>query len=134
MNRTGAYDSLWSCALKYIADINNICATPVLGWKTPISVQHGYTPDISAFLNYQCFQKIYFKFDEASPKSDEAPGYWLGVSDTVGDAMTFDIYSVKSGKVIQRSAIRPADPTLGGFTNNRVQFPEEEDEENLSLF
>ena len=54
--------------------------------------------------------KIYFKIDEASPKSDEAPGFWLGVSDTVGDSMTFDIYSVKSGKVIQRSAIRAADP------------------------
>ena len=48
--------------------------------------------------------------------------------------MTFDIYLVKSGKVIQRSAIRAADPSLGGFPNNRVRFPEEEDEESLALF
>ena len=105
-----------------------------LGWKSPISVHHGYTPDISAFLQYQFFQKVYFKIDEVSPKSDEAPGFWLAVSDTVGDAMTFDIHSVKSGKVFQRSAIRAGDPSQGGFHNNRVRFPEEEDEENPSLF
>ena len=60
MDRTGAYNKVWPWAYKYIADINNICATPVLGWKTPISIRHGYTPDISPFLQYQFWQPIYF--------------------------------------------------------------------------
>ena len=52
MNRTGADSGAWPWAYKYIAQINNICATPVPGWKTPISVWHGYTPDISAYLQF----------------------------------------------------------------------------------
>ena len=50
MNRTGAPNGAWPWAYEHIAEINNICATPALGWKTPISVRHGYTPDISAYL------------------------------------------------------------------------------------
>ena len=38
MNRTGADDGAWPWALKYIADINNHCTSPIHGWKTPISV------------------------------------------------------------------------------------------------
>ena len=46
MNRTGAPPNEWPWVHKYIADINNHCSTPVLNYKTPISVHHGYTPDI----------------------------------------------------------------------------------------
>ena len=106
MDRTGALDTVWPWACKCIADINDHCATPLLGWKTPISVRHGYTPDISAFLQCQFWQPIYFKVDEQSPCTKEAPGHWLGVSNTVGDAMTFDIYSDKSKRVIQKGAIK----------------------------
>ena len=52
MNRTGAPSAAWLWAQKYIADINNHCATLFHGWKTLISVRHGYTPDISAFLQF----------------------------------------------------------------------------------
>ena len=53
MNRTGAANNSWSWACKHIADVNNMCASPALGWKTPISVRHGHTPGISAFLQCQ---------------------------------------------------------------------------------
>src|SRR5210317_1835488 len=56
MNRTGADDRVWPWAYMYFSDINNICATPILGWKTPILVHHGYTPDISAYLLYQFWE------------------------------------------------------------------------------
>ena len=122
MNRTGAPSGTWPWAQKYIADINNHCATPFLGWKTPIFVRHGYTPDISAFLQFQFWEKVYFKVDEKSPNPKEAAGYWLGVSNTVGDALTFDIWSDRTKKVVQRSAVRSADPNKGGIPNLRVQF------------
>ena len=125
MNRTGADSGAWPWACKYIAQINNICATPVHGWKTPISVRHGYTPDISAYLQFQYWEKVYFKIDEQSPESKEAPGYWLGVSETVGDLMTFDIWSDRTKRVIQRSAVRSADPNRGGIPNLRVEFEED---------
>ena len=60
----------------------------------------------------------------------EAPGHWLDVSSTVGDAMTFDIYSDQSKRVIQRSAIRPARPEEGGFPNHRVVWDEATEEEH----
>ena len=47
--------------------------------------------------------------------------------------MTFDIYSTRSGKILQRSAIRPADPSKCGFPNNRVRFPEEEEDSDFEL-
>ena len=72
MDRTGAYNSLWPWAYKYIADINNHTASPVLEWDTPISKRHGITPDISAFLMYHFFQAVYFKIDDSvTSKSPE---------------------------------------------------------------
>jgi len=127
MNRTGAEDGAWPWALKYIAQVNNICATPVLGWKTPVSVRHGYTPDISAYLQFQFWECVYFKVDDQSPGSKEAPGYWLGISEHVGDLMTYDIWSDTTKKVVQRSIVRSADPNKGGIPNLRVDFQEDED-------
>ena len=127
MNRTGAPDEAWPWACKYIAQVNNICATPVHGWKTPVSIRHGYTPDISAYLQFQFWEKVYFKVDEQSPGPKEAAGYWLGVSETVGDLMTFDIWSEATKRVLQRSAIRTADPSKGGFPNLRVTFHEDQE-------
>ena len=41
--------------------------------------------------------------------------------------MTFDIWSEATKKVIQRSAIRTADPSKGGFPNLRVSFHEDQE-------
>ena len=127
MNRTGADDGSLPWIYKYFADIHNISASPRLGWKTPISVRHGYTTGISAFLQYQFWEQIYFKVDENTPSSKEAPGHWMGVSETVGDLMTYDIWNHRTRKVIQCSAIRPADPKKGGIPNLRQVF----DQDNL---
>src|SRR5210317_2074604 len=101
----------------YFSDINNICATPILGWKTPISVCHGYKPDISAYFLYQFWEPIYFKIDEKYPSTKEFEGRWLGVSKTVDDTLTYDILSLTSMKVIQRSSIRTSDPNKTSIIN-----------------
>ena len=54
----------------------------------------------------------------------EAPGHWLRVSDTVGDAMPFDVHSEKRKRVLQRSVIRLAKPEDGGFPNHRIVWDE----------
>src|SRR5210317_1326023 len=66
LNRTGADDRVWPWAYMYFSDINNICETPTLGWKAPISVRHGYTPEISVFLLYQFWEPSYFKVNVQS--------------------------------------------------------------------
>ena len=130
MDRTGALDIVWPWACTHWCDVNNICATPVLDWKTPILVCHGHTPDMSAFLQHQFWERICFEVDESSPSTKELPGYWLGVSKTVGDAMTFDIHSPTSDKVLQRSAICPATEANGGFPNKRLSFPDDDEDAN----
>ena len=80
---------------------------------------------MSAFLQFQFWEKVYFKVDGKHPDAKEAPGYWMGVSDTIGDALTFDIWSDKTKRVIQRSAVRSADPNKGGIPNLKVEFHED---------
>ena len=46
----------------------------------------------------------------------------MGVSDTVGDTMIYDIWSDGTKRTIQKSAIRSADPNRGGTPNLRVQL------------
>src|SRR5210317_2348778 len=115
----------------YFSDINNICATPILGWETPISVRHGYTVDISVYLLYQFWEPIYFKIDEKSPSTEELERRWLGVSKIVGDILTYDILSLTSMKVIQRSAIQSADPKKMSIINKQIFTSTDNDEELL---
>ena len=62
--RTGAPDFLWPLMHKYLADVNNHCATPFLGWITPIQKRHGHIPDISPFLNFSFYEPVYFKLND----------------------------------------------------------------------
>ena len=95
MNRTGADAGVWPWAHKYVADVNNHCASPWLNWKIPIQVRHGYKPDISAFLQFQFWEKVYYRTDAAHPKPKEACGHFCGVCDHVGDKLTFEIWDPK---------------------------------------
>ena len=106
---------------KYIADINNHCATPFLGWITPIQKRHGYTPDISGLLLYQFWEPVYFLTDEKTPKSKEQKGRWLGLSHHVGDKLTYFIYCEHTGNVVSRSVICTADPKQGAIINKRIE-------------
>ena len=129
MDRTGADKKAWPWAGGYLCYILARCASPFLNYKTPHSARHGVTPDISNLIGWNFWDKIYFKVDEKAPKSPEAPGYWMGPCPDVGDIMTHWIWSAKTGKPLQRSVIRHADPNKGGIPNLRVQFPTDEDNE-----
>ena len=63
IDRQNIEDCLWPDVAKYIAEINNICATPVLGWQNPFTSRHGYTKDISPYLEYSLGESVYFKMD-----------------------------------------------------------------------
>lgn len=120
MNRSGAPDFVWPYSHWYIADINNHCASPFLGWKAPISKRHGYIPDISAFLLYMFWKAVYHKAEGKCPKSNKRKGRWLGVSHHVSDMLTYFIYCEDTNQVVSRSSIRSADPHRGGIINKRL--------------
>lgn len=50
---TGAPESCWFLAIKYLADIHNICADPSLNNQVPLTVRPEVTKDISAYLQFQ---------------------------------------------------------------------------------
>ena len=126
MDRTKAPEKVWLQACEYIADVHNICADETLGWRTPHEKRHGDTPDISAYLQFQFYEKVlYLDPTETFPATKEKPGYWLGISHNVGDSLTFKILTDSTEEVIHRSVVRPANDRR--FQNQRVRFDPELD-------
>jgi hypothetical protein len=78
--------------MEYMADIHNNTADETLGWITPIEKRKGNTPDISAFLHFKFYERVYYMdSDSTFPATKEKAGYWLGVSKNIGDALTYEI-------------------------------------------
>ena len=113
LKKTGAPYSTWLLALEYVCYILNRTATPSLNWKTPLEVLEGDTPDISAIMQYEFWEPVYYRVgnkDEISFPSGppEATGRFVGFASNVGHAMTFKILTEDTGKIIQRSILRTA--------------------------
>ena len=126
LDRTGAPDKAWLLACEYMANVHNICADETISWKTPICKRHGSTPDISAFLIFQFYEKIlYLDPEESYPISKEKPGWFVGISENIGDALTFKILTEGTHRVIHRSVVRSANDVNN--PNKRVNFDEEVD-------
>ena len=120
MNYSGAPNNMWSYAHLYMASVNSICASPFLGWKTPISHCHWYTPDISVYLLYMFCEPIYFKEDKHWPKPGERKRNWIGVFNNVEFLFTYLIYSQDTGIIVSRSDIRTADSHRRGVINKKL--------------
>jgi hypothetical protein len=99
---TGAPDSAWYMAAKYIADINNICLDASLPNRiTPLQYQKGVTPDISAYLQFTFWQPVLYLDHEAIwPSSKERSGRWVGTAHGIGDLLTFWILDDQSKHIL----------------------------------
>ena len=123
--RTGAPSSVWFWMAKYLVDVHNVTADETLGWYTPWSKRRGETPDISAFLQFRFYERIYYLNPDAKfPETKEHLGYWLGIADHVGNRMCYHILTADTHRVIERSVIRSAEP--GNLPNATLQFPADE--------
>ena len=116
---------MWLQAAQYMADIHNVTADETLDWNTPWSKRRCATPDISAFLQYQFWEPVFYHdHTEKFPKTKEKCGRWLGVAHNIGDAMTFKVLA-ENNQILERSVIRSArDPER---PNKTVQATEESD-------
>jgi hypothetical protein len=86
---TGAPDSAWYLASKYLAGVHKICYDKTLN-TMPHRMRHGVTPDISVYLQFTFWEPILYLDHESSwPESKERTGYWAGVAENVGDALTY---------------------------------------------
>ena len=111
----------------YLADVHNVVADERLKWKTPYFMRYGRTPDISKFLYFRFWQRVYYlRSEEKFPSTGERSGYWLGVSHHVGDDLTFKIMDAKTCKIVHRSVVRPA--TDASKPNFQAEFPDLDDD------
>ena len=129
LDRSGAPAYLWYRAMLHAANLLNVTAHANLLWRTPTEAAFRETPDISAFLQFEFYQRVlYLDPTAAYPRTKELPGRFVGVADNTGDALTFYVLTDHTNQVIARSVVRPAtdDPLLD---NQRVS-PEDEAQAN----
>ena len=116
LDRTGAPDSFWALCGSYVVYILNRMAHPLLDNWTPFERRHGYTPDISAILHFGFWDPIYFFDSETSfPQSRERAGHFVGLTESIGDALTYWVDDDVTHQLLARSFIRQAT-----VPNNRV--------------
>ena len=68
MTLTKCYKRAWYKLALHCAAISNITAKRELGWRTPLEESEGHTPDITAYLQFGFWQKVYY----LDPKSKTA--------------------------------------------------------------
>ena len=107
LDRQGAPDSAWYFAIKYLSNVHSICYDPQLG-MSPKQKQTGVTPDISAYLQFQFWEKVLYLDHESSwPSTKKRTGYWVGVADNIKDALTYWVYDDQTRPVLARSVVKP---------------------------
>ena len=116
MDRTGAPPNTWFLCLTYVCFLLNHTYNISLG-DVPLNRLSGSTVDISVILKFFFWQKVlYKKVDSGFPsESTEALGHIVGISEHCGHALTWQILTEDSQKLIYRSLVRPYsldDPNL----------------------
>ena len=88
--------------------LNHISFTALDG-EIPLLALTGVTPDISIILLFTFYQPVFYTtYDQHFPsESEERAGYWVGLGEHCGDAMTHKILDHDTKKIIYRSAVRP---------------------------
>jgi hypothetical protein len=76
----------------------------------PIHMSTGSTNDISPLLCFHFWEPVYYKLDNSDFPSDsrEKRGHFIGISKSVGHAMTFKILMDNTLKVIHQSNVTSA--------------------------
>ena len=72
----------------------NHLATAQLSYCTPMEVLTGQTPDISPMLSFYFWEPVYYlnPSDDSYPSATkEKLGHFVGIAESVGDAMTYGI-------------------------------------------
>lgn len=132
LDHPGAPLSLWFLALTYVCMILNHTAYAFIGNAIIIQVLTGATPDISALLQFDFYEPVYYKMEESHfpSMSNEKSGYSVGISEHVGHALTFMILTDDTKKIIYWSVVHTAtDPATRNLRVNET--PDHELEEHI---
>ena len=110
LSHTGAPANTWLLCLLYVCFLLNSLACQSLQWRTPLEALEGSTHDISPLLHFSFWDPVYYKFNDSDfpSGSTEGRGHWVGITENVGHAMTYQILTDDTKKVIYRSNVRSA--------------------------
>ena len=108
MNRSGAPSNCWLLCLIYVCYLHNHISCTALDGTIPLFALTGRTPDISIILLFTFYQPVFYAtYDQHFPsESEERAGYWVGLGEHCGDAMTHKVLDHETQKIIYRSAVR----------------------------
>ena len=106
---TGCEPEAWFRAACHVADIHNHTAKELLGYRTPTEVRDWHTPDISALIQFQFWDEVYYmehtnKFPHKG--ANEGKGHWVGRAIDYGDKLCHYILTDDTHNIIVRSMVR----------------------------
>jgi hypothetical protein len=109
LDRSGAPAYTWLLCLMYVCFLLNNTWCEAVD-DIPIRMSTGSTNDISPLLCFHFWEPVYYKLDDSDFPSDsrEKRGHFVGISESVGHAMTFKILTDNTVKVIHQSNVRSA--------------------------
>jgi hypothetical protein len=129
MDCSGCPPYIWFRALPYVIFCLNHCVDPNLadGTKSPLQVATFLKTYISPLLYFYFWQPVYFLVDESEQhlagKSKELRGRWVGISEHIGNKMTYKIITDDTGEEGCRSAIHSAlDPTMKNLREDPIEI------------
>jgi hypothetical protein len=101
LDRSGAPAYTWLLCLMYVCFLLNNTWCEAIE-DIPIHMSMGSTNDISPLLCFHFWEPVYYKLDDSDFLSDsrEKRGHFVGISESVGHAMTFKILTDDTLKVI----------------------------------
>ena len=114
MIESGCDPRAWFKAACHVADVSNHTAVKSLGYRTPIEVRDGETPDISALCQFKFWELVYYQKHNTnfpSQAGTEGLGRWMGRAMNHGDKMCYYILDDETDEIIVRSMVRSAEET-----------------------
>jgi hypothetical protein len=109
LDRSGAPAYTWLLCLMYVCFLLNNTWCEAID-DIPIRMSMGSTNDIRPLLCFNFWKPVYYKLDDSDFSSDshEKRGHFVGISESVGHAMTFKILTDDTLKIIHQSNVRSA--------------------------
>ena len=95
MEQTQCAEQLWDYVIEYVCYVQNRMARKALGDITPLEALTSDTPDISELFDFEFREPVrYLENSEIKfPKPKRMLGQWLGIAESVGQAMCYYILS-----------------------------------------
>ena len=116
MDRAGAPAFTWLLCIQYVCYLfNHMWDDSLKG--IPLTRLLGVTVDTSILLRFHFWQQVYYKKEDYGFPSESAEGigHIVGISEHVGNSLTWKILTQDTKKVIYRSQVRPHNMADGNF-------------------